>query len=412
MSGEGKPLIVSLTPTAAIHDTRTMKIACALRDLGWRSMIIQNKPGETPQTLSGIEVKTLFGIRRPNKTGSVGKSASPRSDGSVILSGVSERLHYLRFLFIYFGIRPLQAVWHLRRANAIYLHEYRLYPAIAFTRWLGVRVPFIYDAHDFYPDVYRNDKLSTFWRRRFLPMLMRLERSCIFNADAVVVVTEGIADLYQENYGVAPIVVRNAYDKRLEEPVDRDIRQILGLNESDFLFVCIGNRKPGMAIENVVNAMSRLPQHVHLAIVGDFHQPTAEYARSLQLDDRVHVLGRMPSGQIVPLVRSANAAVVPYFPETSSVRSILPNGFFQSIAAGLLLVYPPLEDIRRVIGDKQVGVEADAEDIEALVRAMRTLACDAVRREEYISTVAQLADTVSWDFEKKKIAHLVEDMLT
>lgn len=403
------PVIVSLTPTAAIDDTRTLKIARTFSSLGYRSIVVENKRGSIKASLKNVEIITLpdnfmRGFIK-DKKGAV----SPRSNSQQsVFQPVKEVMHYFRFILSYFIVRPLQGAAYLKNADVIYLHEYRLYPMVALARFLGNKAPLIYDAHDFYPNVYEVSKLSGFWRYVFLPMLIRIEKNCIRAAEQTVVVSEGVAALYKLHAGIDAVVIRNSHDPMLDSCHRVDIRSLVGLSDDDFILVCVGNRKPGLAVEPLVDALTDLPNNVHIIFVGDEHEWSARYARQRGVSSRVHTPGRMPSGDIVNMIKTADTAVIPYHPETENVRAILPNGFFQSIASGRPLIYANLPDIKTLIGDRIVGIEVNPIRREEIIGAVIKLKNDHAFAESCAKSTQSLSKDVGWPMEVSKLHELVD----
>ena len=104
---------------------------------------------------------------------------------------------------------------------------------------------FIYDAHDFYPSIDEDEDQSRFKKMWTDRIFRRLETLCISKATAVVTVSEGVADLYQQEFGQRPIVVRNCHDSRIDAPPEFNLRDLLGLSKEHFLLVTVGQAKEG-----------------------------------------------------------------------------------------------------------------------------------------------------------------------
>jgi len=261
------------------------------------------------------------------------------------------------------------------RASLYCLHEFSSFPAV----WLAARMagaPIVYDAHDFYSQIVEDSERTRFDARFIAPFQLWLERVCIRRAAAVLTVSEGVGELMRRRFGVEPVVVRNCHDARLDRPVRCGLRDRLGLQAQDFLLVAIGNFKKGLAADAAIEAVQRLPGHVHLALVGDGYHGYAGRLRAKGLSSRVHLVGFLPPTEVVPTVRDADAAVILYFARSVNYRMCLPNGLFQSIAAELPILYPELPQIASVLRAAGAGLCIDAQDPSSIVRAVERLLKD------------------------------------
>ncbi|RAU21861.1 hypothetical protein CU669_11185 [Paramagnetospirillum kuznetsovii] len=403
--------VVTVLPLPLEKDSRSIKIAASLARLGFDSVALESLPSSRPDLLP-VPVTALGGAK-PRAAA----AASTQSGGGPLarLRGrmprfVVERLHLLAMAVGYFVLRPIQGLLRAPRGDLYYLHEYRLFPMV---RLLQILRPaaIIYDAHDFYPEVWRKGELSRFWRSTFLPFLSAWEGWVARRADAVVMVGDGVSRLFEQAYGVKPHVLRNCHDCRLERQPATNLREASGIRPDDLLLVSVGNRKPGMAVEQAIEALSRLPTHVHLAFVGRFHDDAAVIAQRFGVAARVHALGAVAPEEVVPYIRSADAALILYWPETGNYENILPNGFFQSISAHLPLLWPTLPDLVGIVGERDVGRKIDPTDPASVAAAVQWLIDNPEATGYARECVRKLAQEVCWEREEEKLGVLVARVL-
>jgi glycosyltransferase involved in cell wall biosynthesis len=403
--------VVSLVPLAMERDTRTIKIASSFARLGYRSVVVEALPSRR-RDHAGIDLVTLG--RVPPATGGTPADRRPRAGvGSPWRQWLGERLHFALFLLRYFVALPLLALLRVPRADLYYLHEYRLFPTVWLLRRLRGGAPLIYDAHDVYAEVWEPEQLSPFWRSRFVPLLLAMERACAREARAVVTVGEGVAEAIGRWLAVAPVVLRNCHDDRLRQSPPQTLRRHLGLPPDAVLVVVIGHRKPGQVLEPLAAALADLPDRLHVAFVGSFYDvEVAELAVRHNLSGRLHAPGAMASEQMVAYVADADAAALLYWGHSANTRYILPNGFFQSVAAGLPLLYPDLPELTRLVGGRNLGWCIDPRDRLSLTLTLTALlALDDVARQAVRAEVAAVASTLTWEGEESVLASLTETIL-
>jgi glycosyltransferase involved in cell wall biosynthesis len=266
----------------------------------------------------------------------------------------------------------------------------------------------IYDAHDFYRGIEPAERQCSFDRNWMRPFLNKLEDRLVADADAVVTVSEGVAELMTDTFGRRPIVIRNCHDERLDRAIAHDLRTQLGLMPEDKLCVVVGNWKPGMAVTVAGEALTRLPERFHLAFLGRDYDKAAYALPSALIGRRIHIGRFVAPDEVVPAIRTADIGLVIYEPYSDNYRSALPNGFFQIIAAGLPLVRAPLPEIEAIIGDFRVGICLTRLDPTALARAIELCTGDS---EALRINTAALARKLRWQTEVARLRSLVAGVL-
>ena len=415
--------IVSITPLPLERDSRTLKIAVSFARWGYVSTVVENRPSSPAvianfEATHGIRVVTLPGGKPVNAgpTDVTGRVTN-RSDSFSILRQklftllpprISEVAHYILFRAVYEVIRPICHAKLIPNADIFYLHEYRLFPMVR--KKLSPRrdTKLIYDAHDYYPAVEECDNDSYFQEKFFRPYLESLERQCIRRASQVVTVGESVRNLISEHFNCCPMVIRNCHDDRMDTKTDQGLRKRLKLDESIFLVVAIGNRKPGFAVETILNALVKLDPNVHMVFIGRYHEQSAERADEKGLSTRVHFTGGLHPNDIVPNAKECDLALVPYIPVTSNVSGILPNGFFQSVSAHIPLVLPRLVDLETVVGTAKHVKWVDFADVNALIEAVGSSKREAYRNEKSQNDMQNFSDRLAWQNEEKKLLNLVK----
>lgn len=399
--------VVSITPLPLDRDTRTLKIAKAFAERGLRSIVVENRPSAITAA-PDLEVITLGLFSRNVRKPSAGDDDNPTKLKSYVRPYLPEVVrdigHFLIFSFTYLVVRPLLNAKDIPEADIYYLHEYRLMPMVHLA---AKNKPIIYDAHDYYYGVYEPEKLSWFWRACFLPYLRFWEKLCIRRSNEVVTINAGAAALMQQDFDCSPHIIRNLHDRQVERDPDKDLRSAIGLNDSDFLIVVIGNRKPGQVVLPMIQAMLDLPENVHLAFVGRFYDADYKTATELGLGHRVHALGPVLSDQIVPYIKTADVSALLYFAGSLNGRNILPNGLFQSIAAELPLLYPNLDMISDTLKGYAVGKEIDPHDPKSLQKGVEWLLNEKTSIKKIKEELSIIQKTLHWQVDEAKLYDII-----
>jgi glycosyltransferase involved in cell wall biosynthesis len=407
-SGEGTA--VSLTPVSLDRDSRAFRIARSLADLGFDSVVIEGRKSSCRFWGPEIEVKSAG----PRQT-----AAPPGAEARTPVRGAVNALRDGRLggigeLALYSGFRGYDWWRHCRQpagllpaARLYYLHSFELYRIVApIAARLGAKV--VYDAHDFYRGIEPGERQRSFDRNYLRPFLNRLEERLVATADAVVTVSNGVADLMAGVFSRQPIVIRNCHDERLDRSIAPDLRAMLGLPPGHKLCVVVGNWKPGMAIGAAVDALRRLPERFHLAFVGREYEKVADALPRSLLGNRLHIGHAVTPDEIVPTIRTADIGLVIYDAYSENYRWALPNGLFQLIAAGLPTVRGALPEIEGIIGGRQVGFCVPRLEPAELAEAIMHCAANA---EELGRNTAALGRELRWQTEAKRLRELVEALV-
>jgi hypothetical protein len=411
-SAVGKGVAVSLTPVPLEADSRAFRIAQALAEAGFRSIVIEARASVRQFWGDSIEVCSAGRPDGLARSGTVFRQGHLRD---LVMMAREGRMGPVGEAVLYAGFRvqEWQRYCHLPRrlipqAELYVLHSFEMYRAVsAIARRSGARV--LYDAHDFYRSIEPQERLLPFDRNRRQPFLHRLEDRLAAEADALTSVADGIASLMTQAFGRRPEVIRNCHDDRFDRTDVPPLRRILGLGDRDLLAVVVGNYKAGLAVDAAAAALERLPKNWHLAFLGRGYEAATRELPGGLVGKRLHICQAVAPDEIVPTIRSADVGLVLYRPFSENYRYALPNGFFQVIAAGLPLVRGELPEIEATIAGATIGCSLADLQPENLARAMlRSVEVNNVLR----TNVAMLARTLRWESEAIRLRQLIDAVCT
>lgn len=249
-------------------------------------------------------------------------------------------------------------------------------------RAAGRQVKLVWDAHEFLPGV------RSWANERKLPAMVAYEREHAKHADAVVTVSEGLADLLHESHGLAerPAVVLNAPDasatsRETDEPVP-DIRELCGIGPDVPLLVYSGLAAAQRGLGIMVEGLPEMPG-THAAFV--VMNPDVAYVRGLMaraedlgVRDRVHALPYVPHWQVVPFLSGADVGVIPIHHWPNHEIALITK-FFEYSHAGLPLVVSDVKTMAQVTKDTGQGEVFKAEDVADYVRAAKAVLAEPKR---------------------------------
>ncbi|MDX3577669.1 glycosyltransferase family 4 protein [Streptomyces sp. FL07-04A] len=267
----------------------------------------------------------------------------------------------------------------------------------------GRTVKLVWDAHEFLPGV-RPWEDNAHW----IPGNTAHESEYAPFADAVVTVSEGLADLLRERHGLAeqPTVVLNAPDRPVErdpaiedtEP-EPDLRELCGIGPDVPLVVYSGSPGAQRGLGDMVEALPKL-DGVHMAFV--VPAPAAGYiqgllarARELGVGDRLHAVPYVKHWQVVRFLSAANVGCIPIHHWPNHEIALITK-FFEYSHARLPLVVSDVKTMSEVTRATGQGEVCRAEDVDDLARAIKAVLADP---EKYRATYDKpgLLDTWTWE---------------
>lgn len=380
--------IVTTSLNAVQRDTRMFQIGASFDRIGYRSVVVETERSLLDPEALPFSLITLPGAQPPVSAGQV-PAAVPQFDVPDLL-----RLFRQQNRLLYESLPP---------ADLYYLNFFTHFPAV----WKACNrhgAKFIYDTQDAHwawpayqdlPLVYRG------WLRL-------VERRCVHKASELVTVSDGVAELYERRYGRRPRLLRNVHDLRLDEGADIDLRRASGLGDDDFLLVVAGNDKPSDTIAEPLQAMTKLPERVHLALIGRGWERYSPEVKRLGLESRVHIFPPVVPTKVTDTIRTADAALV-NIRATEVHLHALPTRFFHAVSAGLPVLYPPLPSVVALAESHELGLPIDAEDAGSIAEAVRTLSEDPELAAGYRANVQRASKELSWEVEERRLAQLAAD---
>lgn len=270
-----------------------------------------------------------------------------------------------------------------------------LQAATRLARQIGAKV--VLDIHDLYLHGPKKRTGLAYWHGE------RVERANIRLADAVITVSNGIAEHLQRLYGIArPAVVLNApyIPSGSVAGTSRRLRDEIGLAADQPLAVYTGGRSRSRGLDRLVRAMADV-EGLHVAMVGHAQSAEDPSLRKIALDggyaDRLHLLPPVPHTLVTSYISSADFGVIPYHVECLNHQYSMPHKLLEAVFAGLPVAVPDLREMRRFVNATETGLVMNALDVADIARAMRTLA--AKRKELRLSKdkVWALNEEYGWE---------------
>jgi glycosyltransferase involved in cell wall biosynthesis len=438
--------IVMLVDNGIRGDSRVQKTARSAADAGWDVTLLgcvaaDEAPSAWRLGAAEARLLPLAGLARaPSGRGSstAGIRARMLARGGLALRAARLARRPLELAQVWFwravkGDRAWRSLepglWNYERAlgplidqlmpDIIHAHDFRMLGvgarAVVRARAAGRAVSLVWDAHEFLPGVkpWRNNA-------RWLPAHRAYEREYAPDADAVVTVSDSLADLLQREHSLPrrPTVVLNApqIDRdaaTLTNPT-ADLRHLCGITAQQPLLVYAGSVSVQRGLATLVHALPRLPG-VHAALV--VPDPSAPYllellatANRLGAADRLHVLPYVPYEDVVAFLSAADVGVIPIHHWPNHEIALITK-FFEYSHARLPIVVSDVKTMAETVRATDQGEVFRARDVADFVRAIDAVLADPQHYRDAYDKLDSRLSTWTWSAQAEKLDSIYQSLV-
>ena len=215
-------------------------------------------------------------------------------------------------------------------------------------------IPAIYDAHELYPEIgtlSKDEQVAA----------TKKEKAFIGKADGVTTVNPFIANEMSIRYAVEePRVLLNA--TRFPEGFDPSrptnlIKDALELPKSAKVVLFQGWYHRSRGLEDLVCSMKHTDDNIHLVFLGYGEENVVRQLREeLGLENRVHILPKVPWDELINWTSSADCGIIPYQKTDLNNYLCSPNKLFEFIMAGLPIICNDFPFLDQVVSGEGFGI--------------------------------------------------------
>jgi Glycosyltransferase Family 4 len=241
-------------------------------------------------------------------------------------------------------------------------------PSLPLACRVASTVPVLFDAHEMATTEWSQIRS---WRLLRAPYIDSLLRHYLPRVDGMMTVSDGIADLYFERYGIRPTVVTNACSPAAlaPTPVHTPVRMI-----------CHGNADRQRRLEVMIEATAKLEGRytLDLMLMPTDHAYINELRRVSDATPWVNVIAPRPQREIVQFCSQYDIGVYVLPPLNENALHALPNKIFEFIQARLAVVVGPSPEMAALVRSWELGVVAKGFTVDDLAGALDHLTPERV----------------------------------
>lgn len=296
--------------------------------------------------------------------------------------------------------------------QALEILRYRQYDLIHANDWTalpvaacaaqGKKTRILFDAHEYTPAQFDQYLTGRYLKSRYYRYILRTYSKKV---DAIVTVSDGIANLYRENFGWETSVVRNApaYTPVEFHPTDPTSIQI----------VHHGGAIRGRYLEDLIHLTSMLDDRFHLTfILVPTQVAYGTYLKKMAArvaPGRIRFVDPVPPGSLASKLAAYDIGI--HLLKAANLNHLyaLPNKLFDFIMAGLGVAVFPLPEMAKIIKEHQIGVVSPEQSIRSMANSLNNLSSGQI--DEFKKKSLLLAKTLNGDVEMSKLMDIYMGLL-
>jgi len=291
-----------------------------------------------------------------------------------------------------------------RKADLLWANDLdTLLPNFIVSKLKGI--PLVYDSHEYFtgvPEIQNRKFVKGTWTA--------LERFIFPKLSYTITVNDSIADLFEQQHGKRPVVVRNI-PKKLE--VSPASRAELGLPEAGDLIILQGaGINVDRGAEEAVMAMKYL-EDVTLLIIGggDVYGHLKALATKEGVEGKVIFKSRMDYPFLLQHTALCSLGLSLDKPTNLNYLYSLPNKLFDYIYCAVPVVVSPVVEVSRIVRHYNLGKVLEAVEPKQIAEAVKSALEEKGQHEEWKQNCKKAAAELNWENERAKLETLIKSIV-
>lgn len=288
------------------------------------------------------------------------------------------------------------------KADVIIANDLNILPiACSVAKKLNCKL--IFDAHEYYPLEFENNKA---WLKNVKPLYDYLCLVYFSKVDIFTVVSETIGKEYQREFNLKSfLVIDNAANF---------YELIPGLVNSDKIkIVHHGFAIPERKIENLINILDNLDSRFELHLILVYNETTENYYRELLMDnsenERVIFHDPVPFKSIPIFLNQFDVGIFFWDEANFSTHATIPNKFYEFLQARLMVAINPSPELEKIINKYNLGIYTKEYNYLEMSRKLNQCTAEDIRR--FKENAHRYARELSSQKNKDKIRDIVGKLL-
>ena len=259
-------------------------------------------------------------------------------------------------------------------------------------------IPLVYDSHEYFtevPELVNRKSVQKTWKR--------IESWIFPKLKSVITVNDSIANLYEKEYGIRPVVIRNV--SPIRQPDKSLNKSEFGLPEDKYILILQGS---GINIDRGAEEMVEAMQYIDSAVLlivggGDVIHILKRKVDELKLEDKVIFKPKQAYEQLYNLTSLADIGLTLDKETNINYRYSLPNKLFDYIQARIPVLSSQLPEIEKIINEFDIGDFIPSHDPEEIARVANEILANHELMSRWKKNVNFAASQINWESEEQQL---------
>ena len=260
----------------------------------------------------------------------------------------------------------------------------------------------LFDAHEFSLDQKRLPKIKS-WLLKFYALYIL--KFLGIKADSYITVSEGIAKLYNQRFGIDPAVILNAPEKVQIQRREFDPENIRIIHH--------GSAAPQRNLELLIEVASLLDKRysLHFMLLKD-SKKYLDYLKGMAADkapDKIHFHDPVDPKMIIGVISKFDIGIHVLYDNFLNHKYALPNKFFDYISAGLVVAIGPSTEMAQIVRRFNLGIVSPSFSPEVIAENLNSLPPSEVKNMRHASLNA--SNYLNAEIEMQKLSDIYQGLL-
>ncbi len=373
-------------PTTIQYESRILRIIGAManrKDV--ERIVVYGFPGEGLPVIETMNSKTEI-----HRVGSILKG-----EGTGTLGKLWRFLGW--YIAVFFSSRHLSP-------NVVNCHSLSVFPIAWLVAKLN-RASLIYEPHEL-----ETETATMRGKRKFIAK--NIEGALIGSAELVLVVSESIAQIYRDTYGLQNVYVIRNLPSLIDCPSINNssvvsYRELFGIPEEDIVFLYQGALEEARGVLVLLEAFSEGIYRRHIVFMG-FGSLENEIKTYANNSPNIHFHPVVPANDVLQYTLGADVGIAYLDRSCINHEYALPNKFFQYLHSGKPVLCTDLVEMGQIVTCYNVGwkMGTDAVSIREIVN---NITMDQVF--EFANNTPKAIEDLNWEMEKTKLNRIYDQFM-
>ena len=261
------------------------------------------------------------------------------------------------------------------------------------------RKPLIFDSHEHFtqvPELKENPFAKKVWKA--------IEKHWIKGCDAVFNVCNPIKNYFKEEYNKESLVVRNIPPRIFFK------QETIPSSKKENIIVWQGAVNIERGLEELCEAMQWIDARLLIMGVGDIKSDLEKKVKTLQLENKIHFLGRLPFEEMMNKTKNAKLAISIDKATNGNYAISLPNKIFEYIACSVPVLVSPLQEIKLIVEKHKTGEFLFSYNPQELAKQITNLLNDERKLDLIAENCKKAAKELCWENEEIQIFKTIKNL--